>query len=372
MDVLALIPARSGSKGIPHKNIANFRGKPLLAHSVIQAAAAQRITRVIISTDSELYASIARQYGAEAPFLRPKEISGDGATDLQVFEHALQWLAQQEGYCPDICVHLRPTCPIRRVADINAAVDALISDSSFDSVRTVVKAPETPWKMWFMDEEGILQPVITSGLREPYNLPRQLLPPAYLQNACVDVVWAKVILEQHSMTGRRIRGMVMEELHDIDDPGQFQSACLAANGPMTGKRLVIDIDGVIATLVPHHQYDLAEPIEHAIQLVNRLYDDGNAIILFTARGSATGVDWARITLQQLKRWGVRYHELRFGKPAADYYIDDHNLSLSDLEKILKCSQGLWPSRPKAGLGAAMCPSPLPQEDAEKAQDKRDR
>lgn len=233
MEILALIPARSGSKGIPHKNIANFLGKPLLAHSILQARAARRITRVLVSTDSEWYAAIARQYGAETPFLRPPEIAGDFATDLQVFEHALEWLARQEGYRPDLCVHLRPTCPIRRAADIDAAIDLLAADSSFDSVRTVVKASETPWKMWFMDEGSELKPVISSDLPEPYNMPRQLLPTAYVQNACIDVVWTRVILERHSMTGRRIRGLVMETMHDIDDPDQYQAACLAGLERMT-------------------------------------------------------------------------------------------------------------------------------------------
>src|SRR6516164_8690846 len=113
MKVLALIPARRGSNSLPHKNIRAVGGKPLLAWSVDHALAAKKVTRTIVSTDSPDYAAIARQFGAEAPFLRPEEIAGDLSTDLEVFEHALKWLEVHEGYQPQICVHLRPTHPVR-------------------------------------------------------------------------------------------------------------------------------------------------------------------------------------------------------------------------------------------------------------------
>jgi CMP-N,N'-diacetyllegionaminic acid synthase len=336
LEVLALIPARSGSKGIPHKNIAMFHGKPLLAHSVIQAKAARTITRVIVSTDSPVYAAIARQFGAETPFDRPAEISGDFANDLEVFEHALIWLDKNEGYRPDICVHLRPTYPTRRVEDIDRAVELLASDPSYDSVRSVVKAPETPFKMWFMDGQGRLDPVVSprEGLVEPYNMPRQALPQAYLQNASVDVAWARVIREQHSMTGKRIRGMEMAHLHDIDDAGQLAEAGLAAAPELRGRKFVFDMDGVIATITPDNDYRLAEPIRPTIELINRLHDLGNRIVIATARGSETGIDWTDVTRGQLERWGVKYDKLMFGKPAGDYYVDDRFVSLTDLKKML--------------------------------------
>jgi CMP-N-acetylneuraminic acid synthetase len=331
--ILALIPARSGSKGIPHKNIANFRGKPLLAHSIEQAKASRRVTRVIVSTDSPLYADIARQHGAEAPFLRPTELSGDHATDLEAFEHALSWLETHEGYRPDVCVHLRPTYPTRRPEDIDRGIDLLLSDPGFDSVRSVVPAPETPFKMWFREADDSLRPVVECpGIPEAYNQARQRLPQAYLQNACVDVVWSRVIREQHSMTGRRIRALLMDHLHDIDDAAQLRAAAADAGMPR-GKRFVFDIDGVIATLTPGNDYNQAEPIRPTVDLVNRLHDAGNTIVLFTARGSATGKDWAETTRRQLAAWGVRYHELRFGKPHADYYVDDRFIPLEQLQSM---------------------------------------
>ncbi|MDD5469139.1 MAG: acylneuraminate cytidylyltransferase family protein, partial [Anaerolineales bacterium] len=134
-EVLALIPARGGSKSIPRKNIRSFAGFPLIAYSIAAAQAAETVTRVVVSTDDEEIAGIARQYGAETPFLRPAEISQDGTPDLPVFQHALQWLAEQEGYQTEIVVQLRPTSPLRRVVHIDVAVQSLVERPEADSVR---------------------------------------------------------------------------------------------------------------------------------------------------------------------------------------------------------------------------------------------
>ena len=335
METLAIIPARSGSKGIPHKNITMFHGNPMLSYSVIQACQAKKVDRVILSTDSKLYADIARQYGAETPFLRPAEISKDASTDLEVFEHSLKWLDKNEGYCPDICVHLRPTYPTRQVNDIDRAIELLESDSKFDSVRSVILAPETPFKMWFLSEDHSLSPVIQSDIPEAYNMPRQSLPQTYLQTANVDVTWAKTILKKHSMTGDRIRAMVMDDFNDIDSMEQLiQATQSTVCGPLTGKRFVFDIDGVIATLTPDNDYGLAEPIDSNIQLINRLYDMSNTIILHTARGNMTGIDWTEQTKAQMNCWGVKYNELLFEKPAGDYYIDDRFIGLDKLKSLV--------------------------------------
>ncbi len=230
---LALIPARSGSKSLPHKNVRDFAGKPLLAHSIEQALAAHAVDRVIVSTDSAEYAAIARNYGAETPFLRPAELATDDATDLVVFRHALDWLREHEGWEPDIVVHLRPTYPRREPADIDRVVELLAGDPGLDSVRSVAPAAETPFKMWTRDADGRLRPVADLG-NEAYNQPRQRLPVAYLQNACLDAVRARVIIDQASMTGRRIHGYLMDENFDIDTAADFQrarDACLQTDEP---------------------------------------------------------------------------------------------------------------------------------------------
>lgn len=342
--ILAVIPARQGSKSIPHKNIRSVAGKPLLAYSIEHALASRRITRTMVSTDSEYYASIARSFGAQVPFIRPESISGDHSTDLEVFQHALHWLQTHEGYVPDICVHLRPTSPIRNVEDIDAMIELLENNPDLDSVRSVVENIETPFKMWFRNEQGILSPVIQTDIREAYNQPRQKLPVTYLQNASVDVVRRRTLTEKNSMTGDAIYGYVMAENHDIDYESQLEKVAvqIQPNGKTEkkAKTFCFDIDGVIACLTPDNDYSKADCHTPMIDTINALYDQGHYIILFTARGTKTGLDWGACTQDQMKRWGVKHHELKFGKPAADYYIDDRMLSFESVKKLASMTGNL--------------------------------
>src|SRR5512134_1933665 len=180
-EIIALIPARGGSKGIPRKNIRNFAGYPLIAWSIAAAKQAACVTRVIVSTDDEEIAAVAREYGAETPFLRPSELAQDDTTDLPVFEHALQWLEQNEGYRPEIIVQLRPTSPVRPQDCVDSSVNILLAHPDADCVRGVVPAGQNPHKMWrFSGEDGPMMPLLAvDGIAEPYNAPRQVLPPVY-------------------------------------------------------------------------------------------------------------------------------------------------------------------------------------------------
>lgn len=335
-ETLALIPARSGSKKVPNKNIRPFLGKPLLAHSIEQALSAESIDRVIVSTDCPNYAKIAVEFGAEVPFLRPENISDDLSTDLEVFGHALKWLTENEGYLPNLCVHLRPTFPLREVADIDAVVSILTHNSSIDSVRSVAPAQETPFKMWFQSDDGLLDSVcMSSDFPEAHSAPRQSLRKVFLQNAAIDAIRTSVLL-QGSMTGRRVHGYVMSEDLDIDDLAQFAEAELIASMSAVGKArksFCFDIDGVIATIVSGNEYGKSRPYAKMINHINALYDRGHHIIINTARGSKTGIDWKKTTHRQLVDWGVRYHELHFGKPAADYYVDDRMLPLDKVSSL---------------------------------------
>ena len=333
--VLALIPARAGSKSLRDKNIYPFKGKPLLAHSIEQALACEAIHRVLVSTDSEEYARIAREYGAETPFLRPPEFAQDNSTDLEVFHHTLTWMKENEGAIPDICVHLRPTYPIRDTRDITACIEQLASDNSLDSVRSISPVPITPYKMWTLGDADMLVPVMSSDLREPYNMPRQQLPRVYYHNGCIDVVRSSVILEQGLMSGTRIRGHLMDHFFDIDDLFDLEKAGTGVLPDVRGRTFAFDIDGVLATIVRDMRYDTAGPIHDSIALVNRLYDAGNTIFLYTARGTMTGLDWRAVTERQMQDWGVKYHRLYMGKPGADYYIDDRFTSLHLIETALR-------------------------------------
>jgi CMP-N,N'-diacetyllegionaminic acid synthase len=334
--VYAIIPARAGSKSVPDKNIRLFCGKPLLVHSIKHALQSLSIDRTIVSTDSEEYAEIARNAGAEVPFLRPAEIAQDDSSDLEAFQHALFWLQENENSIPGICVHLRPTYPMRKVEDIDHCIQILLDSPQFDSVRTVVPVTHPPYKMWFLSDDHVLTPVVKTDIKDAHNLPRQILPPTFLQNACIDVVRTSVILEKKSMTGDRIYGYRMEECFDIDTEKDMQEAAghIAKKVPLivTGDKRTVccDIDGVLASIVKDNQYDKAWPLQGAIDAINRLYDSGYHILLYTARGTKTGIDWKKVTEQQMKDWGVQYHELKFGKPAADFYIDDRAIPLESL------------------------------------------
>ncbi len=331
MNILAIIPARSGSKSVPHKNIRLLNGKPMLAYSIEHAKKSSYINRIILSTDSEEYASIGRSYGAEVPFLRPAQYATDTALDIEVFYHCLKYLEEKEEYLADIVVQLRPTYPIRDIEDIDAMIRILLERQEFDSVRSIAPAKEIPYKMWHQQEDGSITPIMM-GIRECYNMPRQQLPKVFYQNACIDVVRGSIILEKYSMSGSKIYGYQMLKNFDIDTEEELAYAEEFIRISSGNRRFVFDIDGVIARLQKDNNYALAEPNTEMIQLINKLYDMGNQIILHTARGYVTGIDWHEVTLRQLEAWKLKYHELHFGKPNADYYVDD---KMMDMKKLLE-------------------------------------
>ena len=225
-EVLAVIPARGGSKGIPRKNIRDFAGHPLIAYSIAAGLQAETVTRVIVSTDDEEIAAVAREIGAEVPFLRPDELAQDSTLDLPVFEHVLRWLAEEEGYHPDAVVQLRPTSPVRPVSTVDDAVRLLLSNPQADSVRGVVPSGQNPHKMWRISpDRGKLMPLLeVEGIPEPYNAPRQILPPVYWQTGHIDAIRPSAILEKHSMTGDLILPLIIDPRFtvDIDNPRDWQ------------------------------------------------------------------------------------------------------------------------------------------------------
>lgn len=263
-EVLAVIPARGGSKGIPRKNIRNFAGYPLIAYSIAAGLQSELVTRVIVSTDDEAIASVARQNGAETPFLRPAELAQDQSTDLPLFEQALQWLRENEGYVPEVVVQLRPTSPIRPLSLVDDAVRLLLDTPDTDCVRGVVSAGQNPYKMWQIDpDSGRMAPLLkVEGITEPYNAPRQALPPAYWQTGHIDAIRTRTILEKHSLTGDVILPLVIDSRYTVDidnlsDWARYESVVFSGMLDMVtpGNRrrplpedirlLVLDFDGVV-------------------------------------------------------------------------------------------------------------------------------
>jgi len=223
-EVLALIPARGGSKRVPRKNIRELWGKPLLAYSVETAKQAKLIDRVICTTDDQEIADIAQKYGAEVPFLRPKEISGDRSADTEFYLHALNWLKDYENYRPDIITNLRPTNPLRRHEVVDDIINLLISRPDVDSVRTLSKSPHSPFKLRLVDKKtNLIKPLIFIPRVGPYNQAKQPLPEAYLLNDYLDTTWVEVVLEKKLSLGEKMLAYVLEESPiDIDTEDDWQ------------------------------------------------------------------------------------------------------------------------------------------------------
>lgn len=227
-EVLALIPARGGSKSIPRKNIRPFSGSPLIAWSIAAARQAETVTRTLVSTDDQEIAAIAIKLGAEVPFLRPAELAQDTTTDLPVFQQALGWLVDHEGYRPEVVVQLRPTSPIRPRRCVDDAVHLLLEHPDADCVRGLVPAGQNPHKMWRIDpENGKMIPLLNvPGIPEPYNAPRQALSPIYWQTGHIDAIRAGTILEKGSMTGKAIFPLLIDPRYtvDLDTPNDWAKA----------------------------------------------------------------------------------------------------------------------------------------------------
>jgi len=230
MRILAIIPARGGSKGIPRKNLLDVNGLPLVAHSVRHALAADVIDRVVVSTDDEEIRAVAVAYGAEVPFLRPTEIAQDQTLDLPVFEHALRFLDDTEGYRPDLVVHLRPTAPVRRPEWIDQAVLLLANDPEADSVRSVSPPDKHPYRIFRIGSDGYLDSIMKHEHPVPYLLRRQELPAMYYYNCVIDVTRPRTIFGKRSMTGDRMLPFVMsaDESFDIDSPRDLEIVRLFA------------------------------------------------------------------------------------------------------------------------------------------------
>ena len=216
MEIWAVIPARSGSKGVKDKNIKDFGGKPLLAHSVEIALKSKYITDVVLSTDSEKYKEIGLKAGATVPFLRPKRFSSDSSTDQDFFQHLGNFFSAKS---PDIWVHLRPTTPLRKVKVLDNAIETFLKDKKASSMRSVHEAPESPFK-WFKNDNGYAKPISESLSLKELNEPRQSFAKVYVPNGYIDIVRNKYIF-QESMYGVNIKLYETNYSHEIDTIDDF-------------------------------------------------------------------------------------------------------------------------------------------------------
>lgn len=223
LEILGLIPARGGSKGIPGKNLRLLGGKSLVARAVESGLESRLVSRVILSTDSEAIASEGRRAGAEVPFLRPADLAKDDTPSSAVVAHALEWLEKNEGKLPGILVLLQPTAPLRQARHIDEALELLVS-SGARSVVSVTPVPGHYHPSWqFSIRDGALCPYLETGKVPPR---RQDLPPTYTRNGAIYAAWTETWLSGTMAYGPGCVPYVMEpeESVNIDSPEDLELA----------------------------------------------------------------------------------------------------------------------------------------------------
>jgi CMP-N-acetylneuraminic acid synthetase len=210
MTTLAVIPARGGSKAIPRKNIRPLAGKPLIAWTIAAARAARLVDRVLVSTDDEEIAAVARSAGAEVPFLRPAALAGDEVHSVHAVLHALDWLEEHAGAAPDTVVMLLPTSPFRQAGDLDRAV-ATLRSSGAPSVISVCASGPFGSLRWMRD--GLLVPLEPGG---DHNFQRQDVEQLYAVNGSIYVAASAALREHRSFHIAGAAGSVMSNLRSID------------------------------------------------------------------------------------------------------------------------------------------------------------
>ena len=227
LNIVALIPARSGSKGILNKNIKLYKGIPLLAHSIKIALKSIYINEVYVSSDSEEYNKIAVQYGAKVTPLRSMEISNDLSPDIDTFKYFINMYKNNGLDIPDIIIHLRPTYPNRTIELLNNTIEYFLKKyDEYDSLRTIVLIKKTPYKMYYIKNNCLIPFIKEHELFiEPYNQARQNFPDTYLHNGCIDIIKTDII-KYNLLSGTKILPYIMDdnELDDIDDILDFTNS----------------------------------------------------------------------------------------------------------------------------------------------------
>jgi len=217
--VIALIPARGGSKRVPGKNTRELGGHPLIAYTIAAAIDSAVFADTIVSTDDERTGEIARQYGAEIPFLRPTDMARDTSPDIEWVEYTLAQLGAA-GRTYDAFAILRPTSPFRQAETIRRAWELFRTRRNADSLRAVEKCRQHPGKMWVI-EGDLMRPLLSDGPKSPpwHSTPYQALPLVYAQNASLELAWTKVVEQTGTIAGTRIVPFITpgHEGFDIND-----------------------------------------------------------------------------------------------------------------------------------------------------------
>ncbi len=233
LTIVGLIPARSGSTRVKDKNVRFLAGHPLMAYTIAAALESGIFADVIVSTDSEPYAKIARYYGAEVPFLRPAGLAGDVSPDIEWLEYTLKKL-QNDDRKYDCFSILRPTSPFRLAGTIQRAWRAFLNEEGVDSLRAVERCQQHPGKMWVVRGQRMMPLLPLSPPEQPWHSSQyQSLPEVYVQNASIEIAWTRVVLEGRTIAGNVLMPFLTEghEGFDVNNPHDwFLAEQLVANG----------------------------------------------------------------------------------------------------------------------------------------------
>jgi len=204
------------------KNIRKLSGKPLIAYSISAAIKSKLIDRVIVSTDSEKYASISKDYGAEVPFIRPNEYSGDDSTDYDFVKHLLDWLAKNGGNTPEYIIHLRPTTPLRDPSILDSAIEKFMNNIEATSLRSAHEMPESAYKQFELDDK-YFKTICTGNFDlDNANNSRQSFAATYAPNGYVDILKTSHILSKKLLHGNRVMGYITDYTAEVDTEEDFE------------------------------------------------------------------------------------------------------------------------------------------------------
>ena len=229
-EIHAVIPARSGSKGVKNKNIRKINNKELIGYSIETAKRIKLISKVVVSTDSKKIKKISEKFGAEVPFLRPLKFSKDSSTDLEVFKHYLSWLKKNKKDIPILIVHLRATTPFRNEKKIIEAIKLMLRKKNVSCLRSFKHSDFSPYKMWQYQKKDRVKPVLLYKKNlESHSWSRQKLPKTFNHIGIIDIIRPEKTVMKNSMCGNIVHPLLFKSIDlknyvDIDTEDDLKKA----------------------------------------------------------------------------------------------------------------------------------------------------
>ncbi len=330
--VTVIIPARKGSKGIKNKNRIIINGLPLVEYSIIIAKLCKYSGNIILSSDDNIILDIGRKHNIDL-IERPPHLATDTASALDVIKHVIK----TNNVLDDIML-LEPTSPVRTLEDLYSGIEQYYFEK-IDSLHSLSELKDICFAyIKKIDKDG---KVIDAIVKEIEGKQRQyyINEKFYERDGLFYLFKKNLVLIENTIYGRINKGFITNhETVDINGPDDlFKAERLLKQKEyqffqrhkLMENIIYIDIDETICHTTANKDYSQAIPIYSNIEKANKLFDEGNIVIYWTARGTVTGIDWRDITEDQLNKWKVKYHELKFGKPNYHLFIDDRVLNTKD-------------------------------------------